>query len=145
VRGWSISNALSFNQSLYGADYQSGFTTFATKAKQVPASPMWMNKTSLLARWKTFEWQVSIDYLGKRYATYTNDLSVPASLLTDLAIQTTLPAASLGLREASISLHVQNLQNRRGISTLVVGAATNTYNSFPIPPRQIFLSFNGSW
>ncbi len=44
------------------------------------------------------------------------------------------------LKNARYRLNVSNLANRAGSLNVVVGAASGTYNTFPIAPRQGFLT-----
>ena len=81
------------------------------------------------------------DYVGKRFATYTNDLSVPSYFLTSLSMSGKLPMLDgVWLRNARWRLNVSNLANKQGPLNVVVGAASGTYNTFPIAPRQSFLT-----
>lgn len=140
-RSFSLYNALSYNKSIYANDYTNGNVVVPTAGKFVPASPTWLNKFAVNANFNGVETQLSGDYVGKRYATYTNDLSVPSYFLLGLSFSGKLPNFTNSLlHEARLSLNVSNLANKRGISTLVVGAASGTYNSFPIAPRQVFLT-----
>jgi hypothetical protein len=140
----SLFNALSYNHSSYQDDYFNGVNRVNTKGKQVPASPSWLNKTILKIKGDALEWQLIADFVGKRYATYTNDLSVPAHFLMHLGIHYQLPW-QWNQGQNRFSVHLSNLANRRGTSTLLVGAAERTYNTFPIPPRQIFVSFSSGF
>jgi iron complex outermembrane receptor protein len=81
-------DAVSYNKSSYDQDYQSGTTlvngvstpvVVATGGKQVPATPNWMNKFVAGANFGPFEAQLIGDYVGRRYATYLNDLSVKST------------------------------------------------------------------
>lgn len=141
---YALFNALSYNRSTYLDDYSNGGTRVNTAGKQVPASPAWLNKTMLKANWREVEGQFTVDYVGKRYATYTNDLSVPAYVLMNLGMRYRLATAWNG-GVNYVGLQITNLANRRGTSTLVVGAAAGTYNSFPIAPRQIFFSLSSGY
>lgn len=141
---FSVFNALSLNRSVYQDDYVSGTSRVATSGKQVPGSPAWSNKTSVKWQIKDIEWLLTADYVGKRYATYTNDASVPASLLFGLGMRYRFVPAS-DARTVDLSLHLSNLTNRTGTSSLLVGAASSSYNTFPIPPRQAFLSLSSSF
>lgn len=137
----TLYNATSYNRSVYTDDYLNGKAVVPTNGKRVPGSPDWLNKTTLSARIANWQAQLVHDVIGKRYTTYTNDLSVPGYGITSLSIST--PATSLAsgmIKRASFSLSISNLSNRRGISGVVVGAASGTYNSYPIPPRQVFLT-----
>jgi iron complex outermembrane receptor protein len=140
-RSYSFYNALSYNSSTYANDYANGKLVVPTAGKLVPGSPTWLNKFSLNANFDGIEAQLIGDYVGKRYATYTNDLSVPSYFLMGFSLSGKLPVATNNfLRGMKLSLNVSNLANKRGILTPVVGAASATYNSFPIAPRQVFLT-----
>ena len=140
----SLFNALSYNDSRYQDDYFNGGTRVSTAGKQVPASPTWLNKTMLKANWNSIEWQLVGDFVGKRMATYTNDVGVASHFLMHFGMQYRLPWA-LNQGESRLSFNITNLLNRRGTSTLVVGAADSTYNTFPIPPRQLFVTFSSGF
>jgi outer membrane receptor protein involved in Fe transport len=90
-----------------------------------------------------FEAQLIGDYVGKRYATYTNDLSVKAFFLLSLQLayefQTPKSWPIDGLRA---QLNVSNLADEKGDLNVVVGAASGAYNTFPIPPRQAFVTLS---
>lgn len=140
-RVFSLYNALSYNRSLYADDYLNGSNTVPTAGKRVPGSPAWLNKFVASANFGGVEAQLIGDYVGQRYATYTNDLAAPGYFLLGLGVNGKLPLASnTWLRAASLSLNISNLANRKGVSTLVVGAASGTYNTFPIAPRQVFVT-----
>lgn len=141
---WSFYDAVSYNKSTYQEDYMSGTTTVPTAGKAVPASPEWMNKFVLSANYGQFDVQLSGDYVGERFATYTNDLSVDGYFLTGLqaSYRFDLPDNS-PLHAAKVSLNVTNLGDIKATSTLVVGAASGTYNTYPMPPRMVFVSVTG--
>ena len=67
----------------------------------------------------------------------------PASAM----VGTRLPMLESGglLKDARLRLTVSNLANRMGDLNVVVGSAAGTYNTFPIPPRQYFLTFSGAF
>lgn len=140
-RNFSLYNALSYNQSKYDDNYVSGKDIVQTAGKKVPGSPEWMDK--FVATWTVAdtEIQLSGDYVGKRYATYTNDLSVKSYFLTNLGVSGKLPFLNGGwLKNARYRLNITNLTNKEGDLNVVVGAASGTYNTFPIAPRQGFLT-----
>jgi len=140
-RNFSLYNALSYNQSKYDDNYVSGKDTVFTAGKKVPGSPEWMDKFVATLTVADTEIQLSGDYVGKRYATYTNDLSVKSYFLTNLGVSGKLPFLSGGwLKNARYRLNVTNLTNKEGDLNVVVGAASGTYNTFPIAPRQGFLT-----
>ncbi len=140
---WSFYDAVSYNKSTYQDNYVTGAanTIVPTAGKQVPASPDWMNKFILSANYGQFDMQFSGDYVGKRYATYTNDLWIKGYFLTGLQMgyRFNLPA-SAPVRFAKLSLNVTNLGDIKTTSTLVVGQPTGTYNTYPMPPQMTFVT-----
>ncbi|MTV39393.1 TonB-dependent receptor [Duganella radicis] len=140
-RNFSLYNALSYNQSKYDDNYVSGKDTVFTAGKKVPGSPEWMDKFVATLTVADTEFQLSGDYVGKRYATYTNDLSVKSYFLTNLGVSGKLAFLNGGwVKNARYRLNVTNLTNKEGDLNVVVGAASGTYNTFPIAPRQGFLT-----
>ncbi|WP_317204466.1 TonB-dependent receptor [Janthinobacterium sp.] len=139
-RSFSFYNALSYNRSLYSDNYNNGAAVVATAGKIVPGAPEWMNKFVATANVAGIEVQLIGDYVGKRYATYTNDLSEASYFLMSLGVSGKLPLAAGWLKNPRWRLNVSNLANRSGTSNVVVGAAEKTYNTFPIAPRQGFLT-----
>ena len=136
---FSLYNALSYNNSRHDDNYVTGTTTVPTSGKQVPASPDWLDKTVATLDAGPFDLQLVGDYLGRRYATYTNDLSVPGyfTLSGRIAVDVPLPGGFFA-RKATVSLNVTNITGKQAASTLSVGAASGTYNFFPVAPRQYF-------
>ena len=156
----SLYNATSYNSSKYQSDYTStasgigaatgtcigGVTVTAgvvpTCGKQIPGSPKWMNKTVATLALDPVELQLIGDYVGERFATYTNDTSVPSYFLTSLRLSSRIPESLLPLKKAEVSLNVTNLANKTGWSTLSIGSATNSFSAYPIAPRQWFLTLS---
>lgn len=140
-RMFSFYNALSYNRSEYQDNYRNGAALVATAGKAVPGSPEWMNKSVATLTVADTEFQLIGDYVGKRYATYTNDLSVPSYFLMSLGVSGKLPFLNGGLvKNARYRVNITNLADREGSLNVVVGAASGTYNTFPIAPRQGFLT-----
>jgi hypothetical protein len=140
-RAFSFYDALSYNHSTYSDNYSNGAAIVPTAGKSVPGSPEWMNKFVATATVADTEFQLLGDYVGKRYATYTNDLSVPGYFLLGLGVSGKLPFLNGGVvRNARYRVNVSNLLDREGSLNVVVGAADKTYNTFPIAPRQAFFT-----
>ncbi len=140
-RTFSFYDALSFNRSTYSDNYNNGSAVVPTAGKSVPGSPEWMNKFVATLNLADTEFQLIGDYVGKRYATYTNDLDVPSYFLMSLGVSGKLPFLNSSLvKNARYRLNVSNLANREGPLNVVVGAASGTYNTYPIAPRQGFLT-----
>lgn len=62
-----------------------------TCGKQVPGTPKWMNKTVATLDVGPLEAQLIGDYIGQRYATYTNDTGVPSYFTASLCVAAQLP------------------------------------------------------
>ena len=158
-RAFSFYNATSYNSSTYLSDYSStasgigaatgtcigGFLVVAgtvpTCGKQVPGSPKWMNKTVASLTVGPFDAQVTGDYVGKRFATFSNDTSVGSYFLAAARVAFRLPESVAQGHKAELSLNVTNLGDVTGVSTISIGSATNSYSAYPIPPRQFFVTF----
>ncbi len=138
---FSLYDAVSYNNSRYQDNYSVGVppVVIGTAGKKVPGSPDWLNKFVASANYGIVDVQLVGDYTGKRFATYTNDLSVPGffTLAARLAVNVPVPANSV-VRSATVSLNVTNLTNTTAASTLSIGAASGTFNEFPLAPRQWF-------
>ena len=139
----SFYDAVSYNKSVYQSNYTTGAsnTVVPTAGKIVPGDPEWMNKSVLSFNAGAFDAQLIGDYVGKRFATYTDDLAVKGYFLTSLEAGYRFDL----LKGAKIGLNVQNLGNIKGWSTVVVGAASGTYNTYPIPPRQYFVTLSSKF
>jgi hypothetical protein len=162
-RAVSLYNATSYNLSKYQSDYTAAATGIGaatgtciggylvtagvvpTCGKQLPGTPKWMNKTVATLSGGPFELQMIGDFVGRRFATFTNDASVPSYFMTSLRLAAKIPENILPLRKAEISLNITNLTDKKGVSTLSIGSATNNYSAYPIAPRQWFLTFSAAY
>jgi hypothetical protein len=162
-RTFSLYNAVSYNMSKYQNDYTStalgigaatdtcigGFVVTGgvvpTCGKQLPGTPKWMNKTVATLNVGPFEVQAIGDYVGRRFATFTNDTSVSSYFLTSLRVAARVPDEVLPLQKVELALNVTNLTDKKGVSTLSIGSATNSYSAYPIAPRQWFLTLSAAY
>ncbi|SDA17037.1 TonB-dependent receptor [Sphingomonas sp. NFR15] len=138
---FSIYNAVSYNDSQYQQNYSTGVPAVVvpTAGKQVPGSPKWLNKTVVSANYGIFDLQFTGDYLGRRFATYTNDLSVPGYFTLAGRIGVAVPLNdAMFVKTLNLSVNVTNITDQKGASTLSIGAASGTFNQFPVAPRQVF-------
>lgn len=140
-RTFSFYDAISYNRSKYDDNYSNGAVTVPTAGRKIPGSPEWMNKFVASLNLAGTEIQLTGDYVGKRQATYTNDLAVSSYFLMGLGVSGRLPFLDGGwVKNARYRVNVSNLADRQGDLNVVVGAADKTYNTFPIAPRQAFLT-----
>jgi iron complex outermembrane receptor protein len=137
---FSFYNALSYNRSEYQDNYMNGTATVPTAGKLVPNTPAWMNKFAATLSLGDVEVQLMGDYVGKRFATYTNDLSVAGYVLFGLNVSGKVPFASNYLKNLTWNVNVTNLADRQGVLQPVVGAASGTFAAYPIPPRMGFFT-----
>ncbi|GAB7554125.1 TonB-dependent receptor [Novosphingobium sp. 11B] len=162
-RVFSLYNAVSYNLSKYQNDYTStalgigaatdtcigGFVVTGgivpTCDKQLPGTPKWMNKTVATLNIGPIEVQATGDYVGRRFATFTNDTSVSSYFLTSLRVAAKVPDDVLPLQKVELALNVTNLTDKKGVSTLSIGSATNSYSAYPIAPRQWFLTLSAAY
>ena len=145
---FSLYNALSYNNSRYADNYSVGNppVVVPTAGKKVPGSPAWLNKTVATARGGGVEVQLIGDYIGRRYATFTNDLSVPGYFTLSGRLAFEMPVSGEGLaKRLTVSVNVTNLTDKRAASTLSIGAASGTYNFFPVAPRQVFATISAGF
>lgn len=162
-RSFSLYNAASYNLSKYQSDYTASALGIGaavdgciggllvvggvvpTCGKQLPGVPKWLNKTVATLTLGPIETQVIGDYVGSRYATFSNDVRVPSFFLASLRVAARVPDKLLPLRKAEVALNVTNLLEEKGKSTLSIGSATNSYSAYPIPPRQWFLTLSAAY
>ncbi|WP_220790127.1 TonB-dependent receptor [Gluconacetobacter tumulisoli] len=141
-RHFSLYDAVSYNHSVYDNNYMSGSTSVATAGKNVVAVPDWMNKFIFAYNNNGFFAQLTGDYIGKRYATYLNDLSVPPMALFSFSSGYTSHALPV-LKESSIQFNITNLTNTRGADTILATNASKQYTAYPVAPRQFFVTLTG--
>jgi iron complex outermembrane receptor protein len=144
-RDFSLYDAVSYNSSKYLDNYTNGSSVVQTADKTVPGSPDWMNKFVATANFGSIETQLTGDFVGRRFATYTNDLSIPSYFLLGLNVAGKLPVPTGFLKNARWNVGVTNLANHQGILQLSSYAASGSYAAYMIPPRQGFLTLKGDF
>ena len=150
---FQVYDAVSYNKSAYDSSYDSGTTNggatpvvVPTAGKWVPDTPNWLEKFIVSTNFGPFEAQLNGDYVGRRYATYLNDLSVPSTLLLGLEASYRFELPQSGwVKGAKISANVTNLTDTKGISTLVVTSTSGGYQGYPIAPTMAFVTLEASF
>jgi len=142
---FQLYDAVSYNRSTYDSNYTTGAanntqTVVPTGGKWVPLTPDWTNKTILSTNWGPFEAQVNGDYVGRRYVTYLNDLSVPGTFLAGLEASYRFDMTGSWMKSAKISANITNLGNTKGVSTAVVTSNSGGYQAYPIAPTMGFVT-----
>ena len=134
-------NAISYNQSHYNDNYHSGSTLVLTAGKIVPLTPDWLEKFVVSTNFGAFEAQVSGDYVGQRYVTYTNDLHVnPTFQMAAEASYTFEIPEGYYVHRLKLSANMTNIGNTKGVETPVVTGASGGYAEYPIAPRMWFVT-----
>ncbi len=144
----SLYDAVSYNSSSYGSNYCSSLNTdgtcgagktVATSGETVAGDPKWTDKIVLSGNFGPWEAQITGDYIGKRYATYTNDQSVGSTFVMGLEAAYTMKQAFWDNEPRAIkfSLNITNLNDEKGWSTFTPAASGN-FSAYPVAPRMFF-------
>ncbi len=128
ARDLSWSNALSWNDSTYDDDYIDN-EVVPTGGKRTVDTPEWMFASQIA--WTPGPWdlRLSANHVGKRYVTYTNDLSVPSYWLVNAAIAYDVGAVGPA-QNLSIALNLTNLTDKQYLSTV------NTNGTYATDPTR---------
>ncbi|WP_323989624.1 TonB-dependent receptor domain-containing protein [Nguyenibacter sp. L1] len=141
---FSFYNALSYNKSVYNDNYANGTTVVHTAGRNVAGVPDWTEKFVASANWGDVSAQFIGDVIGKRYATYTNDLSAGAYALFSLNAGYMIHFIP-HVRGLKVQGNITNLTGTRGWSTLNISNASGQYTAFPIAPRMYFLTLSANF
>ena len=145
---FSLYNAVSYNFSKYDSSYCSSVNangtcatgkTVLTAGKSVVDDPKWTDKVVLSSNYGPFEGQLTGDFIGRRFSTYTNDQSVGSTFVMGMQAAYTLRQAFWDNepRAVKFSLNITNLNDYKGWST-VSPAASGNYTAYPLAPRMFF-------
>lgn len=144
-------DALSYNRSVYDANYNSGIsngvaTVVHTKNKWVPGTPDFLDKFIASTNFGPFEAQLNGDYVGRRYATYLNDLSVKPTFVMGLeaSLKLEVPVGAW-VKSAKLSVNITNLADTRGVSTVVPTSTSGGYQAYPLAPRMGFVTLDAAF
>ena len=143
-------DGVSYNKSTYDSNYVAGVgglpTTVPLAGKWVPETPDWLNKTILSFTDGPFEAQISGDYVGRRYATYLNDIAVAGNFQVGLeaSYQFQVPTG-MAIRTVKLSGNVINLTDTKGVSTIVVTGNSGGYQGYPIAPTMAFVTLQATF
>ncbi|GBR54320.1 TonB-dependent receptor [Neokomagataea thailandica NBRC 106555] len=140
---FSLYDALSYNKSQYNANYLNNGNVVATAGKNVVNVPAWSNKFIASTNWGNAYGQFIGEYQGKRYTTFTNDMSTPSYKLFSMNAGYTFNNVP-HVASLKVQGNITNLTGERGWSTVNAGAASGQYTAFPIAPRMFFLTVSGS-
>lgn len=143
-------DAISYNSSAYSSNYTQGSNgapvVVPIAGKQVPITPDWMNKFIFSATFGAFEAQLNGDYVGRRYATYLNDIAIPGQF--QLGLEASYSLGNMGwdwAKNFKISGNILNLTDEKGVADINVpgSPASGGYSYYPLAPRMFFVTLQG--
>ncbi len=141
---WSLYGSYSYNQSTFDDDSHdaTGALIAKIKDKTTPDAPKHLAKGELSYDDGALFGHVGVDFMSRRYFTYTNDQSVPSRTLTELAIGYRF---NLGFLKEPLELqaNVTNLTDEKYIATIGSNGFTNSGDNQTLlagAPRQVFIS-----
>ncbi|MDB5393892.1 MAG: hypothetical protein JWM91_1398 [Rhodospirillales bacterium] len=137
IQNWNLLSSVSFNDSTYNDNYSSGGVPVATKGKEVVDSPKWMLKTELSYDDGNLYGHIGVNYFARRYYTYTNDNYAGAYAVANLGIGYRIEQPFDYIRELDIQVNVNNLFDRKYISTI---GSNGFVNSDPNGTAQTLLT-----
>ena len=146
--GYSWYNGASVNKSTYTSNYVSNGVTYNTNGNTLVDTPSMLFKSILSYDTAAYFGNLSLDYMGKRFYTYSNDASVPSRTLLNGMIGYKLGNAT-GMSDAVLQLSITNITDQKYIST--IGSNGFSYSDpqgtsqtvLPGAPRALFLSLSG--
>ncbi len=145
-------DGISYNKSTYDQNYNTASGTngttlvvVPTAGKQVPLVPDWLNKFVFSTNYGPFEAQFNGDFVGRRYATYLNDLSVKSSFVMGFETSYSFELPQYDLNSLKASVNVTNIGNTRSVSTAVVTSASGGYQAYPIAPPMVFVTIGAQY
>ena len=150
ARPLTLFASYSYNKATYRDDVRNaaGVVLQPTAGKTVVDTPEHMAKGEVAYDDDRFFARVGGDYMSKRYFTYLNDKSVGARLLVDASIGYRLTGMGGVLDGLAIEGSVNNLTNRRYISTIGTNGYTALGDNQTLlagAPRQWFVTLRRSF
>jgi len=147
-------NSVSLSKSTYRDDVVTGAgatqVVVPTRGKRVADAPDTMLKSQLGYDDGALFGTIGVDYMSKRYYSYTNDASVPDRTLVNVSAGYKMKNVPM-LRELSLQASVSNVFDKHYISTIGSNGFTNsdptgTYATLlPGAPRQFSLTLTGKF
>jgi iron complex outermembrane receptor protein len=147
-RGWSALASYSYNDNTIRADVvittkdaqgNPVVTTIPTSGKTVPDSPKHLVHGEVSYDQGPLFGRVGVNYMSKRYFTYTNDQSVPGRAIVDATLGYRFEA---GMRKPiELQINATNLFNKDYVATIGSNGFGNSGDNQTLlagAPRQIF-------
>lgn len=115
---WSWTGSAAYNDARYRNDYLVRGATVATAGKRVVNAPDWLLFAEL--RYARDGWHAGLEaqHRGRRAASYTNDLTIPAVTLWHASGGWEQAGGPLGARRSGMQWQVRNLFDKSYIATI---------------------------
>ena len=145
---WRAYGSYTYNDSTYQDDVVSASGTTPLKGKTAVDAPKNLAKLELGYDDGSLFARLGASRVGKRYYTYTNDASVDAYTLLDVAGGYRFGEVGM-LKELALQLNVTNLADEEYVSTIGSNGFTNAdpngtgQTLLAGAPRQFFVTLNG--
>ncbi len=147
---WSITDAVSlfgsyaYNDSTFDSDVHdgSGALVARTGGKPIPDTPKSLGNLSLAYEQNGWSAALSAHYTSRRFITYLNDLSAPATTTIDLSAGYKFSGEGL-LNGLEIQANITNLFDKSYIATIGSNGFVNSGDSQTLlagAPRQAFVT-----
>ncbi|MGA9659073.1 MAG: TonB-dependent receptor [Asticcacaulis sp.] len=151
----SAAYAPTANLSLYGSvtytdtkildDYAAGAdSVVSTKGKALTEVPDWMATAGLTYKaFRDFTFNLNGKYVGKRYATFVNDLAVDAYTVWNGSVRWDLPVTSILKPGTNIQINVINITDEYYFGSISAKETASGNPSFNVgAPRTVMMSLH---
>jgi iron complex outermembrane receptor protein len=141
---WSLFGSYAYNDSTYDNDIRdaSGAVTKQIAGKTTVDTPKHLLNAQVAFSQDGWYANLSAHYTSKRFFTYTNDQSVPATTTVDLSAGYRLPDVGL-TKGLEVQVNVTNLLDKKYISTIGsngFGYSGDNQTLLAAAPRQVFVT-----
>ena len=141
---FSLFATYSYNDSTYQNDVfdRAGNVVARTRGRTVVDAPRDLVKGEVRYDGRLFYGRLGVNYTGRRFVTYENDISVPSFTLVDLTLG--VPFNWPGIVKGEIQFNATNLFDERYVSTIGSNGFVNrgdTQTLLAGAPQQFFATF----
>jgi len=144
--GWSVQGSYSYNDNTIRNDLLVAGNVVPLKGKTVPDSPRHLAHLEFNYDKGPFFGNVSVNYMSKRFFSFTNDQSVPDRAIIDGAIGYRM---DVGMRKpVELQVNVTNLFDKSYISTIGSNGFGNSGDNQTLltgAPRQVFVTLKAGF
>jgi len=145
----SWSNSFSYNNAQYKDDFTTNNVTYHSEGKQVVDSPKTIFNSDLSYNDGSLNAHIGVNYLAKRYYTFTNDQSVDGYTLVDVGAGYEWTTTGFA-KQVSLQAGINNLLDKEYFAlgdnpTEAVDPRGEAYNLLAGAPRTAFVKLSASF